>query len=71
MRHFGETQSKTMKAYVQSRQYHTIVESHVHLTIIITTIQGPRELIFIYASQLKTIFHMFLTKNELNSNIEK
>ena len=31
-RPFRESQSKTMKAYVQSGQYHTIVESRVHLT---------------------------------------
>ena len=31
-RHFGETQSKSMRAYVQSGQYHTIVESCVRLT---------------------------------------
>ena len=28
MRHFGETQSKATRAYAQSRQYHTIVESY-------------------------------------------
>ena len=33
-RHFGETQSKTMRAYAQSGQYHTIVESRVRLTYI-------------------------------------
>ena len=26
MRHFGEAQSKTMRAYSQNGQYHTIVE---------------------------------------------
>ena len=31
-RHFGEVQSQTMRAYAQSRQYHTIVESRVYLT---------------------------------------
>ena len=30
---FWEVQSKSMRAYTQSGQYHTIVESHVHLTI--------------------------------------
>ena len=29
---FWEAQSKAMRAYAQSGQYHTIVESHVHLT---------------------------------------
>ena len=29
---FGETQSKATRAYAQSGQYHTIVESHVRLT---------------------------------------
>ena len=28
LRSFGEVQSKTMRAYAQSGQYHTIVESH-------------------------------------------
>ena len=32
MRPFGEAQSKAMRAYAQSGQYHTIVESHVRLT---------------------------------------
>ena len=32
MRPFGETQSKAMRAYAQSGQYHTIVESRVRLT---------------------------------------
>ena len=32
MRPFGESQSKAMKAYAQSGQYHTIVESRVRLT---------------------------------------
>ena len=32
MRPFGEAQSKAMRAYAQSGQYHTIVESRVHLT---------------------------------------
>ena len=31
-RPFGEAQSKAMRAYAQSGQYHTIVESRVHLT---------------------------------------
>ena len=30
---FGEAQSKAMRAYAQSGQYHTIVESCVHLTV--------------------------------------
>ena len=34
MRPFGETQSKIMRADAQSRQYHTIVESRVRLTLI-------------------------------------
>ena len=29
---FWEAQSKTMRAYTRSGQYHTIVESRVHLT---------------------------------------
>ena len=29
---FWEVQSKTMRAYAQTGQYHTIVESHVRLT---------------------------------------
>ena len=29
---FGEAQSKAMRAYAQSGQFHTIVESRVHLT---------------------------------------
>ena len=33
MRPFGGTQSKTTRAYVQSGQYHTIMESRVHLII--------------------------------------
>ena len=32
MRPFGEAQSKAMRAYAQSGQYHTIVESRVRLT---------------------------------------
>ena len=32
MRPFGETQSKDIRAYAQSGQYHTIVESRVRLT---------------------------------------
>ena len=32
MRPFGEAQRKAMRAYAQSGQYHTIVESRVHLT---------------------------------------
>ena len=32
MRPFGEAQSKAMRAYAQSGQYHIIVESRVHLT---------------------------------------
>ena len=32
MRPFGEAQSKAMKAYAQSGQYHTIVKSRVRLT---------------------------------------
>ena len=32
MRSFGEAQSKAMRAYAQSGQYHTIVESRVPLT---------------------------------------
>ena len=32
MRPFGETQSKAMRAYAQSGQYHTIVEGRVRLT---------------------------------------
>ena len=31
-RPFGEAQSKYMRAYTQSGQYHTIVESRVRLT---------------------------------------
>ena len=34
MRPFGEVQSKAMRAYAQSGQYHTIVESRVRLTVI-------------------------------------
>ena len=33
MRPFGEAQSKAMRAYVQSGQYHTIVESRVRLIV--------------------------------------
>ena len=33
MRPLGEAQSKAMRAYTQSGQYHTIVESRVGLTI--------------------------------------
>ena len=33
MRPFGKAQSKTMRAYAQNGQYHTIVESRVRLTI--------------------------------------
>ena len=29
---FGEAQSKTIKAYAQSGQYHTTMENNVHLT---------------------------------------
>ena len=32
MRPFGEAQNKAMRAYDQSGQYHTIVESRVQLT---------------------------------------
>ena len=32
MRPFGEAQSKAIRAYAQSGQYHTIVESRVRLT---------------------------------------
>ena len=35
MRPFGEVQSKAMRAYAQSGQYHTIVESCVRLTVVI------------------------------------
>ena len=34
MRPFGEAQSKAMKAYAQSGQYHTIVESRVRTTTV-------------------------------------
>ena len=34
MRSFGEAQSKATRAYAQSGQYHTIVQSRVHLTSI-------------------------------------
>jgi len=33
MRPFGEAQSKAMRAYAQSIQYHTIVKSRVRLTV--------------------------------------
>ena len=33
MRPFGETQSKVTRVYAQSGKYHTIVESHVRLTV--------------------------------------
>ena len=33
MRPFGQVQSKAMRTYAQSGQYHTIVESCVRLTI--------------------------------------
>ena len=33
MRTFGEAQSKAMRAYAQSGQYHTIVESRVRITV--------------------------------------
>ena len=33
MRPFGEAQSKAMRAYAQSGQYHTIVESRVRLSL--------------------------------------
>ena len=33
MRPFGEAQNKAMRAYAQSGQYHTIVESRVRLTL--------------------------------------
>ena len=36
MRPVGETQRKAMRAYAQSGQYHTIVESRVRLTMIRT-----------------------------------
>ena len=32
LRHFREVQSKAIRAYAQSGQYHTIVESRVQLT---------------------------------------
>ena len=32
-RPFREAQSKAMRAFAQSGQYHTIVESRVHLTL--------------------------------------
>jgi len=32
MKPFGEAQSKAMRTYAQSGQYHTIVESRVRLT---------------------------------------
>ena len=32
MRPFGEAQSKAMRDYAQSGQYHTIVESRIRLT---------------------------------------
>ena len=35
MRSFGEVQSKVMRAYSHSGQYHTIVKSRVRLTVII------------------------------------
>ena len=34
-RPFGEAQSKAMRAYAQIGQYHTTVESRIHLTIFI------------------------------------
>ena len=34
MRSFGEAESKIMRAYAQSEQYHAIVESRVRLTTI-------------------------------------
>ena len=33
MRPFGEAQSKAMRTYVQSGQYHTIVDNCVRLTL--------------------------------------
>ena len=39
MRSFGEAQSKAMRAYAQSGQYHTIVESRVRRTIICVEIE--------------------------------
>ena len=36
MRPFGEDQNKATRAYAQSGQYHTIVESRVPLTLMCT-----------------------------------
>ena len=33
MRTFGEAESKVMRAYAQSGQYYTIVESRIRLTV--------------------------------------
>ena len=45
MRPFGKAQNKVMRAYAQSRQYHTIVESRVRLT---TTIRNELKVDNIY-----------------------
>ena len=45
MRPFGEAQSKAMRAYAQSGQYHTIVESRVRLTP--TTLQKSKDSIIL------------------------
>jgi len=47
MRPFGEAQSKAMRAYAQSGQYHTIVEvrdseEHVHFVIYIIFCAGKK-----------------------------
>ena len=46
MRPFGEAQSKTMRAYTQNGQFHTIVESRVRLTsILVISICGLNKIL--------------------------
>ena len=46
MRRFGEAQTKVMRAYAQSGQYHTIVESRVRLIRLISFLRSYEFLSF-------------------------
>ena len=61
MRPFGEAQSKAMRAYAQSGQYYTIVESRVHLTTITFDINGSNVFylyihVFLLVSRCRSLF---------------
>ena len=60
MRHFGETQSKVMRAYVQNGQYHTIIGSRVRLTcdIIVILVKGMFLFFFFGLRECRVELHL-------------